>query len=105
MDRSATISIKSLAITHGSTHPPVNKREPTLRKSANAHALTRWVGADAEADDLEPEIVEQDLKGGGLLLLCSDGLWNYAQDSQEMAALVREFQHSRARPRLRFHAH
>ncbi len=61
------------------------------QKSANAHALTRWVGADAEADDLEPEIVQQDLKGGGLLLLCSDGLWNYAQDCQEMSALVASF--------------
>jgi serine/threonine protein phosphatase PrpC len=55
-------------------------------KSANAHALMRWVGADAP--DLEPEIVQQRLTRQGMLLLCSDGLWNYAPGAQDMAALV-----------------
>ena len=56
------------------------------QRAANSHALMRWVGADAP--DLEPEIVEKDLRPGGLLLVCSDGLWNYAPDTEDMAALV-----------------
>jgi serine/threonine protein phosphatase PrpC len=56
------------------------------QKAANAHALTRWVGADAL--DLQPEMMQQEVKSGGLLLLCSDGLWNYTTDTKDMAALV-----------------
>jgi serine/threonine protein phosphatase PrpC len=52
----------------------------------DSHALTRWVGADA--GDAEPEIAQHQLASPGLLLICSDGLWNYAAGSQEMAALV-----------------
>lgn len=55
-------------------------------KSANPHALARWVGADSS--NLEPEIVQQTMNGAGMLLLCSDGLWNYANDLDEMTALV-----------------
>ena len=55
-------------------------------KSANAHALMRWVGADAP--DLEPEIAQHNLTAEGMLLLCSDGLWNYAPGAQDIAALV-----------------
>jgi serine/threonine protein phosphatase PrpC len=54
--------------------------------SPNAHALMRWVGADAP--DLEPEIVQHKLIAEGIILLCSDGLWNYAPGAQDMASLV-----------------
>jgi serine/threonine protein phosphatase PrpC len=57
-----------------------------VAKSPNAHALMRWVGADAP--DLEPEIVQRKLAGEGMLLLCSDGLWNYAPGVQDIAALI-----------------
>ena len=56
------------------------------QRAANSHALMRWVGADAP--DFEPEILEKELRPGGLLLLCSDGLWNYAPNSEDMAALI-----------------
>lgn len=52
----------------------------------NAHALTRWVGSDSQ--DLEPEILQRALNGPGLLMLCSDGLWNYTTDASQMAELV-----------------
>jgi serine/threonine protein phosphatase PrpC len=52
----------------------------------DSHALTRWVGADA--GDAEPEIAQHQLALPGLLLICSDGLWNYAAGNEEMAALV-----------------
>lgn len=52
----------------------------------DSHALTRWVGADAA--NPEPEIAQHHLTSPGLLLICSDGLWNYAAGSEQMEALV-----------------
>jgi serine/threonine protein phosphatase PrpC len=47
------------------------------------HAITRWLGKDAP--DLTPRMGELTLEGPGWVLVCSDGLWNYAS---EPAALV-----------------
>ena len=66
--------------------PAAHEAGAEAMKAANAHALTRWVGADAP--DLEPEIVHRHLHAPGLLLLCSDGLWNYAADPAQIAALI-----------------
>jgi serine/threonine protein phosphatase PrpC len=48
-----------------------------------AHALSKWVGADA--GEVEPRTLTIAPDGPGLVLLCSDGLWNYLP---EPAALV-----------------
>lgn len=40
-----------------------------------AHALSKWIGADA--GQVEPRTVTFEPEGPGLVLLCSDGLWNY----------------------------
>jgi serine/threonine protein phosphatase PrpC len=58
------------------------------QRSRNAHALTRWLGLDS--DPAEPDIFVRDICGEGTLLLCSDGLWNYADTDQDMSDLVRE---------------
>ncbi|WP_345609783.1 serine/threonine protein phosphatase [Pseudonocardia adelaidensis] len=47
-----------------------------------AHAITRWLGAGGEP---EPDIVTMRPAGPGLLLLCSDGLWNYLPGAVELA--------------------
>ncbi len=60
--------------------------EAEARKSPHAHAITRWLGADAM--DLEASVVNFDIPGSGHLLLCTDGLWNYAQDISHIDALV-----------------
>jgi serine/threonine protein phosphatase PrpC len=52
----------------------------------NAHAITRWLGADAP--DPAPHIVKTALEGAGWLLVCSDGLWNYCSEASELAELV-----------------
>jgi serine/threonine protein phosphatase PrpC len=51
-----------------------------------AHAITRWLGADGP-DDI-PHVVALDPSGPGRLLLCSDGMWNYAATAAELAALA-----------------
>ena len=57
--------------------------------SPQAHAITRWLGADAQ-DDADPAIVRFPLPGSGYLLLCSDGLWNYASEAQQIQALMQK---------------
>ncbi|MFI5533315.1 PP2C family protein-serine/threonine phosphatase [Kitasatospora sp. NPDC051853] len=52
-----------------------------------AHAITGWLGADAE--DLEPHTVSFTPHVPGVLLVCSDGLWNYAEAAEALAERVR----------------
>lgn len=51
-----------------------------------AHALTHWIGADAP--DRAAHTLRLRSIAPGRLVLCSDGLWNYAPEAQELAALV-----------------
>ncbi|MFJ5233933.1 PP2C family serine/threonine-protein phosphatase [Kitasatospora sp. NPDC088391] len=51
-----------------------------------AHAITGWLGADAE--DLDPHTVGFTPHVPGVLLICSDGLWNYAEAATDLAAVV-----------------
>jgi serine/threonine protein phosphatase PrpC len=51
---------------------------------ANAHALARWIGADAEQG--LPSMVVLPAGGPGTLVLCSDGLWNYLPSAEDIAA-------------------
>jgi serine/threonine protein phosphatase PrpC len=50
------------------------------------HTITRWLGADSV--DHTPECVSLAIDGPGWLLVCSDGLWNYASQLDELAELV-----------------
>ena len=57
--------------------------------SPQAHAITRWLGADAKEDGA-PAIVRFSLPGAGYVLLCSDGLWNYLPEVQQIQALMQK---------------
>jgi len=61
-------------------------------RSPFAHALTRCLGPleGGDAWHAEPEVIEVQLEGPGYLILCSDGLWNYASTADEIAELARE---------------
>ena len=58
----------------------------------HAHVLTRWLGA--EAADLDgdparaPHVEQYTPPGPGVLLVCSDGLWNYLPEAAELARLA-----------------
>ncbi|MCD4536477.1 protein phosphatase 2C domain-containing protein [Nocardioides sp. cx-169] len=54
--------------------------------SAQAHAITKWLGRDAR--DLTPRVGQLQVAGPGWVLVCSDGLWNYASEADALAAQV-----------------
>jgi serine/threonine protein phosphatase PrpC len=58
-------------------------------KSPLAHGITRWIGIDA-GENAKPEEVGFTVTGPGTLLLCSDGLWNYAPSPNAMAEVLHE---------------
>jgi serine/threonine protein phosphatase PrpC len=51
-----------------------------------AHVVTGWLGADAAGT--EPHVDTFAPPGPGVLLLCSDGLWNYRPEAAELAELA-----------------
>ncbi len=61
--------------------------EEMAKLSPQCHSITRWLGADAN-DDAAPGIVNFTIPGSGYLLLCSDGLWNYAAEADELAKVL-----------------
>ncbi|MFJ4279051.1 PP2C family serine/threonine-protein phosphatase [Streptomyces massasporeus] len=51
-----------------------------------AHAITGWLGADAY--ELEPHTAAFKPDRPGVVVVCTDGLWNYAEAAEEMARVV-----------------
>ena len=51
-----------------------------------AHVVTGWLGADTAGG--EPHVATFTPPGPGVLLLCSDGLWNYRPGAAELAELA-----------------
>jgi serine/threonine protein phosphatase PrpC len=51
-----------------------------------AHAITGWLGADAV--EVEPHTLSFVPDAPGTVLICTDGLWNYAEAAADLAAVV-----------------
>lgn len=51
-----------------------------------AHAITGWLGADSY--ELEPHTASFKPDRPGVAVICTDGLWNYAESAAEMSAAV-----------------
>jgi len=54
--------------------------------SPQAHVITRWLGADLP--EPQPHLEQFTPTGPGVLLVCSDGLWNYRPEAAELAAMA-----------------
>lgn len=50
--------------------------------SAQAHAITKWLGPSSPG--LDPTISPFRVAEPGWLMVCTDGLWNYASDADEL---------------------
>ncbi len=84
------IGARQLTQDHSWTNEVVAAGQMTFEqaeRSPQAHAITRWIGADAGSAALA-DAVSFNLPGPGTLLLCTDGLWNYASNLTQMATLV-----------------
>ncbi|MFF7153535.1 protein phosphatase 2C domain-containing protein [Streptomyces sp. NPDC008139] len=51
-----------------------------------AHAITGWLGADAV--EVDPHVAAFQPESPGVIVVCTDGLWNYAESAAEMAEVV-----------------
>jgi serine/threonine protein phosphatase PrpC len=51
-----------------------------------AHAITGWLGADAY--ELEPHTAAFTPDRPGVVVVCTDGLWNYAETAEQMAGVL-----------------
>ncbi|OEJ96244.1 PP2C family serine/threonine-protein phosphatase [Streptomyces thermolilacinus] len=51
-----------------------------------AHAITGWLGADAY--ELEPHTAVFRPDRPGVVVVCTDGLWNYAESADDMARVL-----------------
>ena len=54
--------------------------------SPQAHAITKWLGSDSP--DVVPRVVTVTVDQPGWLLVCSDGLWNYASEPAALRAQI-----------------
>ena len=52
------------------------------------HAITRWLGRDAP--DLAPRVGRLTVEGPGWVVVCSDGLWNYASEPDDLVAQMQK---------------
>jgi serine/threonine protein phosphatase PrpC len=60
--------------------------EAEANADERAHAITGWLGADAY--EVEPHTATFKPDGPGVVVVCTDGLWNYAESADRMAAAL-----------------
>lgn len=61
-------------------------------QGALAHTITRCLGPLEVGDvpaEVEPDVKSRELTGRGVVLLCSDGLWNYTPAPEDLARVLR----------------
>ena len=86
--------IRQLTKDHSWQNMVVDAGEMTMEEAEvapQAHAITQCLGlwADGTPEDLPtPGIVSVSLVPGSRLLLCTDGLWNYALAPEDIYALI-----------------
>lgn len=66
----------------------IDAGHPRLEAEASpqAHAITKWLGSDSP--DVVPRVVTVTVDHPGWLLVCSDGLWNYASEPEALRAQI-----------------
>jgi serine/threonine protein phosphatase PrpC len=60
--------------------------EAEIKDPSRRHEITAWLGPDA--DIVAPHVARHRPEGSGVLVICSDGLWNYAVSPEALARLV-----------------
>jgi serine/threonine protein phosphatase PrpC len=57
--------------------------EADAMASPQAHVITRWLGADIT--EPRPHVAKFEPSGSGVVLVCTDGLWNYLPEAADLA--------------------
>jgi serine/threonine protein phosphatase PrpC len=86
----ATGAVRQLTTDHSWMNEVMAGGTMTLEEaleSQSAHAITRWLGADA-GENAQAEVERFKIPGPGYLMLCTDGLWNYAQEPAELGQML-----------------
>lgn len=65
-------------------------------QSNQAHAITKWLGRSST--NVTPSVITLVPRTNGWLLLCSDGLWNYASSPEAMSSLFQSVVQRSAAP-------
>jgi len=65
-------------------------------KGPQAHAITKWLGRDSP--DFVPRTGSTVVTSPGWVLVCSDGLWNYASEATALQSLVAELSTPESEP-------
>jgi len=60
--------------------------EAEAMASPQAHVITRWLGADVAVP--EPHVARFEPPGRGVVMVCSDGLWNYRPDAAGLTGIA-----------------
>jgi serine/threonine protein phosphatase PrpC len=66
-------------------------KHPSEVQGALAHTITRCLGpleAGEGPTEVDPDVRSREITGPGLVMLCSDGLWNYAPDAEDLARVM-----------------
>jgi serine/threonine protein phosphatase PrpC len=67
--------------------------EAEAMTSPHAHTITRCLGpleAGEVFSEAEPDVKVRELLAPGVLMLCSDGLWNYTLEAETLARVIEE---------------
>lgn len=65
-------------------------------QSSQAHSLTKWLGRDST--DVTPSVTTLQPAGNGWLVVCTDGLWNYASSPDDIFAVFKDARHDGDEP-------
>jgi len=61
-----------------------------------AHAITKWLGRDSP--DFSPRTGSVTVGSPGWILVCSDGLWNYASEAAAISSLIADLNPPKSDP-------
>jgi serine/threonine protein phosphatase PrpC len=81
---SATLTVDDSWATHMVAMGVLTAAEANADR--RAHTVTAWLGADA--GQVRPRAETFEPGGGGVIVLCTDGLWNYLPEPAELAEAV-----------------
>ena len=72
-------------------------------KNRLAHAVTQVLGVRDEGDEIEIHVLTAEIAAGDILLLCTDGLWNYYEEPGTLSDDIRAF--GMKRPAIEISSH